>query len=275
LTTRKGPPRAPTANADLQAAAARSQALAMLVEDTLGTELNLVSGLIEGQRLVFAELWSHRGASASALVPLIGASLADDALLAARRSLLEADFLGLYSDLRRSFEMQMLALAAFHEPRIADKWVAGGAIQPKDLRRVVGENEPEGKVVIDHLYRLLSESAHGRVESMAAYGNRWERFEWPVRPETVDPDAIRRAFRALAEMAWNLANVEERVTDTWRLVEDDALRNFAKAQYGLVASYAKHHLPVGHTRWVKVKADSALEWLSLPAIPGGKANPRN
>lgn len=87
------------------------------------------------------------------------------------------DFIGTYVEFRRSFEGQMLALAALHSPATAGAWLKGRQPSPRDLRVVVASSEPGAAAVVQHLYGVLSAYAHGHVESAGAYANRWGRFE--------------------------------------------------------------------------------------------------
>lgn len=207
---------------------------------------------------------------------LVGASVGLDAVKAARRALLAGDLNGVYAELRRSFEMQMLAWAAYFRPTLGEQWLAGAQIEQKALRNVVAEEQPEADMALDRLYWLLSDQAHGRVQSLAVRTNPWGGFSWPPKASTMDPLIVEVVFAALSEFGRNFANLEERITDNWTRTADLQLSRLGRERYSrLVSYYSQRDRARGHqgTHWLHLEPSEAAEWLGTPARPVDDPNP--
>jgi hypothetical protein len=256
----------------------REGALVAMISDLLGKELQLVSAFLETSTWVITERWETnrvRGWDKQPAATLVGASDALDALAASRRNLLAADLTGVYVELRRCFEGQILALAAYHDQAIAAAWLAGKDLRPRELRAAVVAAEPRAEPVLRRLYKLLSEHAHIRVESTGVHGNRWGRFEWPARAATIDPEAVLGAFDSHVAFTWNFANAQELMTDGWTTLSDRPLAAHALKMYGWLSYYVEHHARGKGTvaNWIRTDPASAGDWLSLPTRLDGSGDP--
>jgi hypothetical protein len=252
----------------------RETELTAMVWAVIGEELKLVTALLETSTWVVEDLWESGRSQDWDRLPIaavIGASGALDALGAARRNLLVADFVGLNIELRRCFEAQMLALAAFPDPRVAEAWVRGHQPSPRDLRIAVAAAEPAAALTVQRIYKLLSSHAHVRVEATSTQANRWGRFEWPPTARGIDPERVRSGLDAFVSFAWNYLNTEERLTSTWTQLRDEQLGKLARKNFGLFSYYVEHHARGKGvtTPWVETSPASAAEWLSLSARPDG------
>jgi hypothetical protein len=133
-----------------------------MVLTALGDDVGLVSDRLDDSALVIRDLWDQvtgAGLRDVSMASIVGAMSAHDALRAALRNLVACDFIGVYSELRRSFEMQMLALAAYHDEAICREWLGGREVSPVALRKIVAAHEPEGGRVVTEKNPILGWTA--------------------------------------------------------------------------------------------------------------------
>lgn len=250
----------------------RLAALEDAVRSQLGEELQLLEGFPETANVILAELWARRikvQESDVHLASLAALSLAADSIRAAVRDLLACDLLAVYSSLRRSTEFVVLASAAAIDPDIGDRWMAGAKVDQGKLRRTIdAQLEGAGDRMRD-IYQLLSDYAHGRVDTLALYANRWAWFEWPIRADGYDRRQVRVAHEAIASMSLHHWETYRIVTREWTLLADDALRGFAEGQERLFVAYVRDHTDTYRQLRLTTIADGrAREWLERSLSEG-------
>ena len=198
-------------------------------------------------------------------------SMATDSVRAAVRDLLACDLLALYSSLRRSTEFVVLATAAALEPSMGDRWLAGRQLKQADLRQVIDLHIAGAGQRIGRIYSMLSDYAHGRVEALALYGNRWAWFEWPVRPDGYDYRQVRAGLEAVASLSLHHWEAYRVMTRDWSLA-DTGLREFALDQEKIFHAYVRDHTDSYLTFRQRVIADGLVkDWLERSLNRGKSA----
>lgn len=253
---------------------ARLAALEDAVRSQLGEELRLLEGFPETANVLLAELWARRiklQHSDVHLASLAALSLAADSIRAAVRDLLACDLLAVYSSLRRSTEFVVLASAVAIDPGIGDRWMAGEEVGQRKLRVTIDGQLKGAGDRMRGIYYMLSDYAHGRVDTLALYANRWAWFEWPIRPDGYDRKQLRVAHEAIASLSLHHWEAYRIVTREWSLLGDDALRNFAQGQERLFVAYVRDHTDTYQQLRLRTIADGRTqEWL-VRSLTEGRA----
>jgi len=254
--------------------------IAKRVRDVVGDQWTLVFDPVDVATLFLGGVLEHvRTLRHPQLIVacLTGAS-ACDALTACRRDLLAVDYQGLFMSLRRAMEMDLLCAGVWHDERLALDWLAGKSVEPRRLRALFDDLEPEG-VGRKELYDDLSQGSHGRSPSIARYGNAHGRMEWPLVAESLDKDMLLNAFdRVVGSTSSHLEAVGRLADQVPPGIEEWV--EFYREQRGFFSDYEAQHSrrPDGSVTSTSVLPNRVMDWVALPARPqptGGDVSPSN
>lgn len=212
---------------------------------------------------VLGELWTFQsdagdGSNPKALCTVM--ALAIDAIRGARRALLVHDLGAVFTLLRRADEMQTLAAAFGLIDGEARRWLEGGPVRQRDLRRGIERANPKLAELARTTFEMLSDEAHGRAQNLAVYENADGEFSWPPVGGSVDPRRIRAACALVLGVLLAHFGVLKWFLRDWNQLSPE-LASRAAAYYDALQGFVVAHQE--HGNWHAIAPGHAAEWLGI------------
>jgi hypothetical protein len=208
-------------------------------------------------------MWSATSTEPRAIkLAMCALAVATDAIRASREALMMYELGSTFTLVRRSEEMQTLAIAIGFSPAVAEDWLSGRELSQSKLRKVAEEANPELAAAMRQNYKNLSNEAHGQVQSLSCYSDSDGAFVWPVASGHVDPARTRTACLLVLATLLGGMGVIRWLGQGWDFIPR-AEAELTDIYYGGLRDFVLSHNE-SHGNWSLIDLPQMEEWLGLP-----------